>query len=97
MHPLFPPIDIAPAGADITSSPLGNKLVPAITVSLLFSDITPSGPFNILPPYPPPELPGIITSSPFGIAATTPPIKPPKAKTVPIAAGTPNPNGIDSE
>ena len=40
-----------------------NKLVPAITVSLSFNAIVPSGPVNVLEPYPGVPCPGDIKSS----------------------------------
>jgi hypothetical protein len=57
--------EIAPWGPEYTSFPLSNKFVPAITVSLSFSCIAPSGPNKVRLPYPPPDSPGDYISSPF--------------------------------
>ena len=62
----FSPISVGLLGSAITSSP--NKLVPAITVSLSFNWIAPSGPKRVRLPYPEVPCPGENISSAVRLA-----------------------------
>ena len=68
-------------GSDLTSFP--NKFVPAITVSLSFNCIAPSGPIKVRLPYPEPPGAGATISSARAKAVIPAPIRP-ATRAIPI-------------